>query len=252
MIYIQSNKECTLPHHFDAACALYGAIETAQNYKLVTFEEVESGKYDKLIPLNLFVGSVEFMREVFKRVGITPESILNSDRNHIRVPLSYVRENILNGVNISYFVKPFQQKLFSGLVVDKYSISSLKQFSDDLEVMVYGVLPKILSEWRVYVHFNKIVDLKNYSGDFTIFPDKNFINEKISLFSNKLPSTYVMDVGVCLNDDPYISTPNSDKIKNVIIEFNDMYAIGNYGIPNDLYVNMLRTRYFEIIRKEYV
>jgi hypothetical protein len=57
-----------------------------------------------------------------------------------------------------------------------------------------------------------------------------------------------MDVGVCLNDDPYSTTPNSDKTKNVIIEFNDMYAIGNYGVPNDLYVRMLRTRYFEIIR----
>jgi hypothetical protein len=27
-----------------------------------------------------------------------------------------------------------------------------------------------------------------------------------------------------------------------------MWAIGNYGIPNDLYLRLLRDRYFEIIR----
>lgn len=26
MIYIQSDDERSLPHHFDAACAMYGAI----------------------------------------------------------------------------------------------------------------------------------------------------------------------------------------------------------------------------------
>jgi len=244
MIYIQSNSERTLPHHFDAACAMYGAMDTAQNYRLTTFEEVESGKYDNLIRLNLFVGSVEFMREVFKRIGKEP-TIINSDRNHIRVPMSYVRDGVNNGV--SYFVKPFQQKLFSGLVVDKYSISSLKEFSDDLEVMVYGVLPKILSEWRVYVMNHQIIDIKNYSGDFMLFPNTRFIKDKLKELRDRLPSTFVMDVGVY---DEGLVTPsvNCSMYKSVIIEFNDMYAIGNYGVPNDLYVRMLRERYFEIIR----
>jgi hypothetical protein len=246
MIYIQSNSERTLPHHFDAACALYGAMDTAQDYRLTTFEEVESGKYDKLIPLNLFVGSVEFMREVFKRVGKTPQPIINSDRKHWVASLDDVRQFVENGD--TWFIKPFQQKLFSGLVVDKYSISSLKEFSDDLQVMVYDVLPKIVSEWRVYVLNNKIEDIRNYGGNFMVFPDIDFIKYKIKNHYQDLPFTYVMDVGVCLNDDPYSTTPNSDKTKNVIIEFNDMYAIGNYGVPNDLYVRMLRTRYFEIIR----
>lgn len=39
-------------------------------HPLTSFEEVQSGKFDMLIHKKLFVGSVEFMREVFKRVGI--------------------------------------------------------------------------------------------------------------------------------------------------------------------------------------
>ena len=62
MVYVQSNSEKTLPHHFDAACGLYGAMDNALDYCLVTFEEVSGGKFDNLIkkicllvPLNLCV-----------------------------------------------------------------------------------------------------------------------------------------------------------------------------------------------------
>jgi hypothetical protein len=235
MVYIQSNTERTLPHHFDAACAMFGAMDSALDYRLTSFEEVQSGKFDNLIKSHLFVGSVEFMREVFGRVGKTPQPIINSDREFFTASLDDVRQFIENGD--TWFIKPFQQKLFSGLVVDKYSISSLREFPDDLQVMVYDVLPKIVSEWRVYVLNNRIEDIRNYGGDFMVFPDVDFIRYKQKDFSNKLPSAYVMDVGVCIGD-----------LKNVIIEFNDMYAIGNYGIPNDLYLRMLRERYFEIMR----
>ena len=39
MIYIQKNEH-DIPHHFDCACAMYGAIELGLDYKLVSFEEV--------------------------------------------------------------------------------------------------------------------------------------------------------------------------------------------------------------------
>jgi hypothetical protein len=39
------------------------------------------------------------------------------------------------------------------------------------------------------------------------------------------------------------------QMENVIIEYNDMWAIGNYGMPNDLYLQLLKDRYFEIVKK---
>lgn len=70
MIYIQSDTERKLPYHFDSACALYGAMDSALSYRLTSMEEVKSGKFDNLIKTNLFVGSTDFMREVFSRVGL--------------------------------------------------------------------------------------------------------------------------------------------------------------------------------------
>ena len=49
---------------------------------------------------------------------------------------------------------------------------------------------------------------------------------------------YTVDIGILENDE------------NVVIEFNDMWAIGNYGIPNDIYLRALKGRYFEIINNK--
>lgn len=236
MVYIQSNTERTRPHHFDASCAMFGAIESAQDYRLTSFEEVQSGKFDMLIRSNLFVGSVEFMREVFARVGKNP-TILNSDRNHIIVPLSYVIDQIENVANWQGFIKPVQQKLFSGLVVDKMSLSMLNGISREADVMLYEVMPtKIHSEWRAYVHERHMIDCRNYGGDFRIAPNYEFIYEKMSEFKDRLPNSYVMDIGILLGGD------------NFIVEFNDMFAIGNYGVDNWQYLMMLKSRYFDIIK----
>ena len=56
MIYIQKNEH-DIPHHFDCACAMYGAIELGLDYKLISFEEVQEGKWDNLIKSNSSLSS---------------------------------------------------------------------------------------------------------------------------------------------------------------------------------------------------
>ena len=249
MVYIQSNDDQTLPHHGDAASALYGAMDLGLDYKLLSYNNIKwddniefygGGKgpefkiNSQIIKSNLFIGSTEFMSAVWKVIGKDPKLPMNTDRSHFNLTLGQVRKDIEQ--NMTWFVKPFQLKLFSGLIVDKYSISSLNEFDDNLVVMAYIPLPEILSEWRVYIHYNQMIDSKNYSGDFKISPDYDWVESRIKLYKDKMPCAYTLDVGV-LKDNT-----------NTIIEFNDFWAIGNYGIPNDLYVRMLRDRYFEIIR----
>ena len=238
MIHIQSNKERTLPHHFDCACAMYGAIESAMDYRLTSFEEVESGKFDAHIKNNLFVGSVEFMREVFKRIGLDDVRLpMNSDRKHEIITLKEAYERVGKGEKI--FIKPVEIKLFTGLVLDGCIYSCLTKLSDETKVMAYEPLEKILSEWRLYVHKGKILDSRNYSGDFKIQPDYNYVESVISLLE-KFPCAYTIDIGK--------EFKRHGGMNDVVIEFNDMWAIGNYGMPNDLYLKLLTDRYFEIVR----
>lgn len=237
MIYIQSNTKRTLAHHFDCSCALYGAIYTKMEYRLTSFEEIVSGKFDKKIKSNLFVGTVEFMREVFKRVGIEnvrlPE---NSNRVYEIITLEDAHNKILDGSKL--FIKPYEIKLFTGLILDGMQHTCLENLPSDTKVIAYKpFMPSLVSEWRIYVYNNRIEDSRNYSGDFMLSPNYEYVESIINLNKNTFPSTYTIDIGILENDE------------NVVVEYNDMWAIGNYGVPNYIYLKMLKDRYFQIIRK---
>ena len=232
MIYIQKNQD-GIPHHFDCACAMYGAMDLGLDYKLITFEDIQSGKWDSLIRSNLFVGSVEFMTEVFKRIGINqPRLPLNNFRDYEEMKLrdfKYERP---------VFIKPRSIKAFTGFVVDEYSKSMLNTLDPELDIIIQEVL-EFDSEWRFYIFRNKIVDIRHYSGilDVNLTAAINNFEKTDSHGFKGFPETFVMDIGFY-----------SDSERYSVIEFNDMWAIGNYGVPNDLYVRMLKERYFDIIK----
>ncbi len=244
MIYIQSNNERTLPHHFDAACAMYGAMDNGLEYRLTTFEEVASGKFDTLIAQHLFVGSVEFMREVFRRVGLKDVRLpANSNRLFELITLGKAHLRVAGGEKL--FIKPVDIKLFTGLVLDGTVHSCLTGLPDDTRVIAYEPfrLP-ILSEWRIYVHNHKAVDAHNYSGDFTVCPDYGYVDEVIRINKNGglFPVAYTIDIGI-------LGALDNGFPESVVVEFNDMWSIGNYGMQNVFYHRLLRDRYFEIMRQ---
>lgn len=93
----------------------------------------------------------------------------------------------------------------------------------------------IVSEWRIYVLNDRIEDSRNYSGEFTISPNYEYVMTVINNNRGKFPCAYTIDIGIL------------DNSETVVVEYNDMWAIGNYGVPNDIYLRMLKDRYFEII-----
>lgn len=237
MIYVQKDNSRDWPHHFDAASAMYGSFDMngPDSVKLVSYDEVKSGKFDALIRTNLFVGSVEFMAEVFNRIGVTPEFSLLPDRPFYIMSAGQVRDAILADKK-PRFVKSVKNKVLSGVLLELDWVSILNSVSDDTTLMVYEPLPRIISEWRIYVHRGQMIDSRNYSGDFKISPDYTYAMNKITKLKDTAPIAYTLDVGVLENGS------------TTTIEFNDMVHIGNYGIENTQYLSALRDRYFEIIR----
>ena len=236
MIYIQkSDIFDNIPHHFDCSCVMYGAIETDQEFKLISYNELISGDYDNKLRTNLFVGSVEFMREVFNRLNVGDIRVpRNSNRDEEVTTLGEVKKRVLNGEVL--FTKPTQIKYFTGMVLTKKFLGAVDIYEDDTEVYVSKPFQDpIISEHRCYVNEGKIVDTRNYMGDPMVSIDDDFA-KKVVEKNKDFPVSYTMDIAV-------LSTKES-----VVVEFNDMWAIGNYGIPNDLYLRLLKNRYVEIIK----
>ena len=234
MIYIQKNTETGMPQGSDAALAMYGAIESEQKYKLIDINELDRIPSSAFIS-NIFIGTVEFMLTVFEKGNIdVPKLPRNSNRVSEIMNIEEAIDRIENDEVL--FVKPTITKLFTGLVADKYCTSYLRAYDKNTEVLVYPVIDNLISEWRVYISDGKIIDSRHYLGDFKIIPDYDLV-ESIVKDNSDFPSTYTIDIGI------------TSKNENFVVEFNDMWAIGNYGIENMTYLRLLKKRYIEIIKK---
>ena len=234
MIFLQKDKYSDIPHHFDVACAMYGAIETGQDYRLITYEDLVTSRL-LVTKNNLFVGSVEFMRAVFNLVGVEdPRVPENSNRPFEIITLGEAKSRAKSGEKL--FIKPFEIKLFTGFVIDQMQHTSINGIPEDTKLMAYKPFEhRIESEWRCYIFNNRVEYIGNYSGDLYVNIDGSYLNKVINENKDKFPCAYTIDVGVLSNGE------------NVVIEYNDMWAIGNYGIPNDIYLRMLKKRYQEIL-----
>jgi hypothetical protein len=102
------------------------------------------------------------------------------------------------------------------------------------EVITTSNKIEMLSEYRCFIHNGKIVGVQHYHGDFMLFPDANEIRSMVKKYT-KSPCAYTLDVAV------------TDKGETVLVECNDAWSIGNYGLYGKTYVLMLRDRWRDIL-----
>lgn len=145
------------------------------------------------------------------------------------------------------FIKPYSQiKQFdSGVITKPSSLSFFNNIHDNTKIFTSEVVD-ILSEYRCFIYKEELIGLQWYAGDFTLFPNIQIIKSAINDFnnsntiipttqSNKPPIAYTMDFGVTATD-------------TILIECNDAWSIGNYGLEAKVYAKMLRDRWIEIFR----
>jgi hypothetical protein len=219
------------------------------DYDVVSFElkDVLAGNMDVRAKLSPFIGSIDCMTHLFKNINKYPEpidfpkSIIDSGLLNRDIKIMTLQEAIeffkfrskYYQTNIPIFIKPVQTKLFDGILISKEEhLNYFNRVDTNINVLVCEKID-ILSEHRAYIHNGKMVYCCNYSGDFRINPDYNYIDSLIKQY-DKQPIAYTIDVAV-LKDG-----------SNTVIEFNDFWAIGSYGLYCLDYAQMLLDRYFEI------
>lgn len=187
------------------------------------------------------VGSVEFVTEFLADVhGI--------DYKPINIPKCLQKEEFLGrrymddfkGFQLEFedeskwFVKERDRlKGITGCLahIDKQDLKS------DTDYIVSDII-NILSEWRVFVHRGRILDVKCYSGDFWAVPTKSKVEKIIDSYVDA-PIAYTLDVA-CLNAViPY----------TVIIELHNYFSCGLYGFDSPKHPYMLSQAWFELLRK---
>lgn len=236
-----------LPVNSDLQKAIDGFESLVYDIKTFTKEDIVLGKFDYAALNNVFVGSIDTMTALFNRLDKLPEPIdypnflfqdklMNRDVWKMTLWEFYqlYANDYVSDESISYFVKPVATKLFDGVLINKLDcLTYFNSFPDKTEVWVSEQI-EILSEFRAYVHNNRFVQCSNYSGPFLINPEWACIYKLIDSYKDA-PVSYTIDVAI-------LKDGSTD-----VIEFNDFWAIGSYGLDSMKYAEMLRDRYFQIV-----
>lgn len=148
--------------------------------------------------------------------------------------------SIAKGFTTKIFIKPVNvvKQFSSGIVTNGQVLSQLVDLPDD-EIVYVGLPVEMLSEYRCFVYEGKLVGIKHYQGDFTLFPNIVEVNKMIEAYKSA-PIAYTLDVAI---------QKHSGKIGGIvtsIVECNDMWAVGSYGLDPIIYAKMLRDRWFQL------
>lgn len=131
------------------------------------------------------------------------------------------------------FIKPKQGKFFTGFVCNRET-DIAGRFSPGENIPVYcSEVRNIITEWRCFVRYGKILDIRRYKGELGKTYSLKTVQSMVESFSDA-PAAYAIDIGLTDNDE------------TVIVEVNDGYSLGSYGLDPLLYAKLLSARWAEL------
>lgn len=161
------------------------------------------------------IGSIEFTQHHLAHFhGVIPTPI------NVPEPLyPYAGRDIHIGykdtATFPYFAKSTDKiKDVADIIIDDYEHSIL---SDYKKYQISSIVD-IHSEWRGFVYKRQLLDIRNYSGDFRVFPDIASVDKMIDVWENA-PEAYTIDVFV------------NDK-GTFVLECHDFFSVGFYGFED--------------------
>ena len=137
---------------------------------------------------------------------------------------------------VPIFIKPLERdKTFTGHVVKVFrDLIETAPFPDDLPVLAQTPV-EFSSEWRVFMLKGEVLGVGHYHGDPLLFPDSSVIKTMLSTYTTTTsPAAYVLDVGITREG------------QTLLVELNDGYALGAYGLPAHHYARLLEARWDEL------
>jgi hypothetical protein len=109
----------------------------------------------------------------------------------------------------------------------------LQHLNDDMALQAAEPV-ELVSEWRYYVHRQQIRGLAYYRGDWSVVPDSATVRQAVVDYGTA-PVAYALDFGV------------SAEGRTLLIEANDAFGLGAYGLDAVVYATMLEERWLQLV-----
>ncbi|MEV0355501.1 ATP-grasp domain-containing protein [Nocardia sp. NPDC050697] len=199
-----------------------------------------------LSPETFIAGDMDAMHGAMRQLGIPipapddyPSSLREFRRREVwTATLGAVERALGDGSLPPTFVKPAdRRKGFTGAVCySERDIAELGTVSRRQRVWCSEVV-EWLAEHRVYVNDQRIVAVDRYAGDESVRLDLGVVRSAVAAYhrSGTAPAAYGLDFGVL-----------ADK-RTALVEANDGYALGAFGITADDYTDLVVRRWCELL-----
>jgi len=229
-------------------------------YKLKGFtsENIEKAPLAKTRPVR---GSIYAVRRALELLGVPQPG--NRDIPDCLKPFAgrEIWTSTLQAVrhkNEPVFIKPLLiQKGFEGHIFhgNKGSPFSSQDYQTHNLPGNYKVLcqepVKWFKEWRIYILHGEIVGTREYEPNTTpdrwsqlmrdnsSKPNYHTVRKMLSALGKEAPAGFSLDVGMMYH-----------KEGTFLVEMNEGFSLGNYGIPNKTYARIIEARWDELVKRK--
>lgn len=215
---------------------------------LFTQKKIDRRQLD-LSPTCLVAGETSVISKALKQLGVEvpppntyPESLKYMLKRSVwESTLKAVLHDLdSNPFHSGIFVKPKDSaKKFTGCVLNSISDRYLLKGASLQTPVLCAETVQWLSEYRVFVINSRIAGIKHYWGDEQISLNLSEVEEAISRLeaSPERSNGYGIDFGILQSGE------------TALIEWNDGYALGSYGLDDVLYTDLIIARWEELMLK---
>lgn len=223
------------PYNYNIFNAYYGLRD--MGFECVRFSSLQDLEDYYHHKDEIIVGGVEMIRKRLKVFDIEPPIVDYPTELSEYLDRIITKDKLSHIVNNSslwpVFIKSVDQKVLTGKVITSTKDLVGLDFQDnDIDIYRSPVV-NFKSEYRVFVRYGQILDIKHYWGDPLVFPDSKVIQKAIEDYTSA-PDAYGIDFGV------------TEDGRTLLIEVNDAWALGCYGLESHLYAKFLLTRWAQL------
>ena len=239
-----------LPHNINIANAMFGFREMGA--ELIPYHSLDE-IYEKVERNDIVLDYLNQCNAIFHKFGVDPYLPDYPDvfRNYLG---RKVWHDMINSIanderkwSAGYFVKPVRGKVFTGKIISSISdLVGCGNWSEDYEVLVSEPL-KILAEWRCFILYDRLLDVRPYGlllddsrNGYYYHYDAAVLRRMLTTFEKwpDRPAACAMDI--CYTAEG----------KTLLVEFNDAYALGSYGLPEIYYAKMISARWSQLLQRD--
>ena len=215
----------------------------AQGFKEMGGELISYQTVDSILPQftreDILVDFVDESRQALKHLGIDPIPVPTYPEALRRFLGRNIWTSTINTIASSpemwpVFVKPRDDsKKFTGVLVrGTGDLMGCGDPSSDTPVWCSEPV-HLIAEWRCFVRYGKILDVRPYKGNWRSHFDPRVIEDAVECWGDK-PRGSALDFGV------------DEQGRTLLIEVNDGFSLGAYGLSPLLYARLLSARWTEL------